>query len=140
MSKEEAAAVKYRVLYAITREKYYEVEAANAENAMEKAFMEGEHVETGQTLNVTDCDTVLVTDEVKTSRPQTKRPRWWNGKRAGWARIALDTFRADTGTDEEDALCDLLCDLMHLADFEGWDFENEHRRALTHYEAEQTEL
>jgi hypothetical protein len=51
----------------------------------------------------------------------------------------VDAFIADTGTAEEDALCDLLCDLMHLADFEGWDFDNERHRALTHYEAEQAE-
>ena len=72
-------------------------------------------------------------------RPPTKRPRFWNGERAGWARTAVDAFVADTGTDEEDALCDLLCNLMHLADFEGWDFSSEYGRALLHYEAEQSE-
>ena len=72
-------------------------------------------------------------------RPPVKRPRFWNGERAGWARTAVDAFVADTGTDEEDALCDLLCDLMHLADFEGWDFSSECGRALLHYEAEQSE-
>ena len=41
-----------------------------------------------------------------------------NNDRAAWAKVALDAFMKETGTDLEDALCDLLCDLMHLSDRE----------------------
>lgn len=73
------------------------------------------------------CDRrgVLGDFRIKNQKPDeaqpAKRRRFWNGKRAGWARTAIDAFMAEIGTDEEDALCDLLCDLRHLADFEGWD-------------------
>lgn len=36
-----------------------------------------------------------------------------NDRRAGFAQAAIDTFRLETGTDEEDVLGDLLCDLRH---------------------------
>jgi len=87
------------------------------------------------------CDRrgVLADFRIENQKPDERPPRFWNGERAGWARTAIDAFMAETGTDEEDALCDLLCDLMRLADFEGWDFENERRRSLVHYDAEQSE-
>ena len=122
---------KYRVQYNVTREETYKIEAANEEEATDNAFTEGEVVETGGTLDVTDLTVELVAAQ---ARRQAKRPRFWNGKRAGWARTAINAFIAETGADEGDALCDLLCDLMHLADFEGCDFDNERRRALIHYE------
>ena len=81
--------------------------------------------------------------DAETTRPRVRRRRKrlkpWNEKRAAWARAAVDVFKLVVRTDEEDALCDLLCDLMHLADREGWDFVSQHRRALYHYEAEQLE-
>ena len=40
-------------------------------------------------------------------------PDTMNVSRAGWAGAALSTFMRETGTDEEDALGDLLTDLMH---------------------------
>jgi hypothetical protein len=39
-------------------------------------------------------------------------------------------------TDRQDALPDLLCDLMHLADREGWDFGKAVQRAEGHYREE----
>ena len=60
-----------------------------------------------------------------------------NDNRAEWARAALHEFRRITGTDEDDALCDLLCDLMHWCDRNGADFHKELRRAKWHY-AEET--
>ena len=51
-------------------------------------------------------------------------------------RNSLTRFRHQTGVDLEDALPDLLCDLMHLADRKGWDFETDMERARAHYEAE----
>jgi len=65
-------------------------------------------------------------------------PEDMNGKRARWAEIALIAFQRETGTDDEDATADLLCDLMHLADRRGWNFDIELERAQAHYEAETT--
>ena len=48
---------KYRVLYAVTRGEYYEVEAATEQEAEKIAFCEGTHDETsGQTTDVVDCE------------------------------------------------------------------------------------
>jgi len=51
---------------------------------------------------------------------------------------ALLAFQRETGTDPEDAVADLLCDLMHLADRRAWHFEIEMERAQQHYEIETT--
>ena len=39
-----------------------------------------------------------------------------NTLRASWARVALNAFQEATGTDDQDALGDLLGDLLHLCD------------------------
>lgn len=60
-----------------------------------------------------------------------------NTNRAEWAAEAMDVFEAATGVDPEGALCDLLCDLMHLARTRGRDhFRDELDRALLHFEAD----
>ena len=59
-----------------------------------------------------------------------------NHRRARWARTALQEFMAQTGVDYEDALGDLLADLMHLSDREPFDFEAGLDRARGHYAAE----
>jgi hypothetical protein len=59
-----------------------------------------------------------------------------NSDRAAWAAEALATFRRRTGTDCEDALPDLLCDLMHWADEHGLDFNAALSRAHDHHHAE----
>lgn len=51
------------------------------------------------------------------------------------AETALAMFRAITGTDYEDALCDRLCDLMLWADRTEPNFEAELARRR-HYAAE----
>jgi len=56
-----------------------------------------------------------------------------NYDRADWAETAVECFEDATGTDREDALCDLLCNLMHFADREGFDFNAELARARMHY-------
>jgi hypothetical protein len=64
-----------------------------------------------------------------------------NATRADWAEKALDTFCDETGADTCDALADLLCDLMHLAernDLYG-DFSEALRCARSNYEAEKAE-
>jgi hypothetical protein len=63
-------------------------------------------------------------------------PENMNDARADWAATALRCFARETGTDDEDALTDLLCDLMHWSDRHGGDFENALRLARLHYEAE----
>lgn len=63
-------------------------------------------------------------------------PEDMNPARADWANVALAAFRVKTGTDAEDALSDLLCDLMHWADYNGEDFEVQYARARGHYEDE----
>lgn len=47
---------KYRVLYAVTRSEYYEIEAATVEEAADQAFSNGALVETGDTTDVVDCE------------------------------------------------------------------------------------
>lgn len=59
-----------------------------------------------------------------------------NFDRASWADKAISAFRAATGTDREDALSDLLADLMHWADRAGYGFDEALDRARSHYEAE----
>jgi hypothetical protein len=63
-----------------------------------------------------------------------------NIQRAAWAAAAIETFRARTGTDDCDALADLLCDLMHLCaargHAKGWQFSSALVRASDYYAAE----
>lgn len=58
---------------------------------------------------------------------------------ACWAEAAIVAFRRQTGTEMEDALGDLLGDLMHWADAKGFNFELALLRARDHYEAERAE-
>lgn len=66
-------------------------------------------------------------------------PENMNGSRAAWASVALRAFRGVTGTDEGDALADLLADLMHWADRNNVDFELALDRARWHYAEETAE-
>lgn len=59
-----------------------------------------------------------------------------NGQRAGWAGSALACFRFHTGADEEDQVADLICDLRHWCDRNGYDFERELARGWEMYEIE----
>lgn len=63
-------------------------------------------------------------------------PEGMNDSRAEWAGYALAAFITQTGTDAGDAVTDLLCDLMHLADRTGTDFATDLDRARRHYDAE----
>jgi hypothetical protein len=65
-------------------------------------------------------------------------PEKQNDDRATWAKSAVCTFQTETRAEDESAVADLLCDLMHLADRENWQFDVELERARTHYEAETT--
>ena len=64
-------------------------------------------------------------------------PDGQNKARAVWAGVALAAFTQETQCDFEDSLGDLLCDLMHWADHQGFDFEAALFRARGHY-AEET--
>ena len=46
-----------------------------------------------------------------------------NNRRAQSADISLSTFIRETGCDREDSLGDLLCNLMHWARLNNFDFE-----------------
>jgi hypothetical protein len=59
-----------------------------------------------------------------------------NLDRAEWAAAALRHFQCSTGTEYDDALTDLLCDLVHWSDREDIDFQNALDTARMHYEAE----
>lgn len=63
-------------------------------------------------------------------------PESMNHKRAAWAGTAINAFIAETGTDEENAIGDLLGDLMHWCDRNGYDMDAALERARGHYEAE----
>jgi len=56
-----------------------------------------------------------------------------NDNRAEWAASALRQFQCVTGTDFEDALPYLLCNLMHWADRNGYDFNYQLLRARRYY-------
>jgi len=59
-----------------------------------------------------------------------------NVDRTAWAGSALKHFQSLTGADHEDALGDLLCDLMHWASANNFDFDAAMCRARCHYQAE----
>jgi hypothetical protein len=77
-----------------------------------------------------------VTDKPAAARPTPPDPEKMNDSRAEWAAASLRHFQSCTGTDFDDALSDLLCDLMHWSDRNGFDFDGQLTRARTHYEAE----
>jgi hypothetical protein len=55
---------------------------------------------------------------------------------AEWACRTLLVYQQYTGSNKEDALRDLLSDLMHWADEQGFDFGYELEWARTHYAEE----
>ncbi len=65
-------------------------------------------------------------------------PDEMNDARASWAAVAIESFVAATRTDPEDALADLLGNLMHWSDRNGLDFETELERGRGMY-AEETQ-
>ena len=60
-------------------------------------------------------------------------PEGMNGERAQWAKEALTAFQRATRADDEDAVKDLLCNLMHLCDRTGMEFAVEFDAALCLY-------
>ena len=89
----------------------------------------------------THCAVCGFDGKLKTFRRRNRLPPDpdnMNGSRAEWAAVALRAFMDATRTDEEDALGDLLTDLLHWANRHNFDFELALDRARWHYEAETT--
>lgn len=67
-------------------------------------------------------------------------PDEMNDSRAAWAQAAVTEFQRATGTEDSDALADLLNGLLHLVDRRdhepGWNFMQALRRALCQYTEE----
>ncbi len=63
-------------------------------------------------------------------------PEGMNDSRAVRAACCIRHFQCQTGTDWDDAVCDLLGDLMHFCDRAGFGFVHELERARMHYESE----
>ncbi len=63
-------------------------------------------------------------------------PEERNESRARSAGAALEVFHQQTGADLEDAVSDLLANLMHWCDRAGQDFQDELCRAELHYSEE----
>ncbi len=59
-----------------------------------------------------------------------------NTRRAGWALSALLAFQDEVGRDDESAVADLLCDLMHFCDAVGVTFAVELARGERHHDEE----
>ena len=91
--------------------------------------------------SATRCSECGFDGELKDFRKKQERPPDPNGmndNRSAWAGAALAKFMEVTGTDVEDAVGDLLTDLMHWSDRNNYDFDAALDRARAHYEAETT--
>jgi hypothetical protein len=86
----------------------------------------------GSTAHCPQCGFDGTLEDFRKAPPD---PEGMNDKRAAWAGAALATFITQTGTDE-DAVGDLLVDLMHWCDRNNYDFGVALIRAQGHYEAE----
>lgn len=74
------------------------------------------------------------------TNPLPADPEGMNDQRAAWAAASIRCFQKQTGTDRDTALLDLLCDLMHFCDRNGFDFDHELARGRLHYKEETTAL
>ncbi len=59
-------------------------------------------------------------------------------KHIKFSEQALEVFRQLSGTRDEHAIADLVCDLGHLADARGIDFMRELERGIGHWHAERS--
>jgi hypothetical protein len=87
----------------------------------------------------THCPECGFDGELKAFRKQVRLPPdpdGLNDDRSDWAGSALARFIEVTGTDEEDAVSDLLADLLHWCDRNNYDFEAALIRGRGHYEEE----
>lgn len=67
-------------------------------------------------------------------------PESQNARRVEWARRAVARLKHETGLTNADgldtAIVDLICDLLHLCNREGLEFEHVLALAKLHYDAE----
>lgn len=54
-----------------------------------------------------------------------------------WAAEAVSRYQSHSGTPDDHAIADLICDLGHLAAARSLDFIDEVRRGIGHWYAEQ---
>lgn len=94
----------------------------------------GDHEWDGESS--THCPECGFNGTLKNFRKLPPDPEGMNDKRAAWAGVALKAFCTETGADLEEALGDLLTDLMHWADRNSFDMDAALERARSHYEAE----
>lgn len=80
-----------------------------------------------------DCDYESYSDTVYYKREDIDG---MNADRSEWARQAVEAFQCAVGTDDEDAVGDLLCNLMHFCYDTSQDFSALVERARKHYTAE----
>jgi len=66
--------------------------------------------------------------------PETGCPT--NDQRCDWAQDAINGFCEATGCDTQEAIGDLICNIMHLAEREGLDPLDRVRNAISHWYAE----
>jgi hypothetical protein len=74
--------------------------------------------------------------KTKSRKPEIPDPDGQNKARAMWAGVAVAAFQSTTGTDDSDAVKDLLCDLMHYCQQNNQDFDVALDSARHHYAAE----
>ena len=86
------------------------------------------------------CRYNLTEAEMAITRKQPMKTR--NGVRARWANRAVHKFQRDSGLSKTEgldiAITDLLCDLAHLCNKEGLEFERLLSQAMGHFIAERT--
>ncbi len=76
----------------------------------------------------------MATGEIKKALPAD--PDGQNADRAEWAAESLQTFQAQTQSDPEVLVTDLLNSIMHWCDRNGQDFTAELERAQRNYQSE----
>jgi hypothetical protein len=74
--------------------------------------------------------------QTASTQPLPPDPECRNDERAEWAGAAISAFQQVTRTDDGDAPSDLLCDLRHWCDRNGFDFDAQLARAMRNYDEE----
>lgn len=92
----------------------------------------------GSSTRCPECNHIAPLKDFHAGPTLPPDPDGKNDDRAAWAGAALAKFMLLTGTDLEDAVGDLLTDLMHWTDRNNYDFDAALDRARFHYEAETT--
>ena len=135
------------VLKAVATELDMATDLLHYENGLAVTALEGWQIERLFDGLRTVNDQVAEIIHDRTAKKKAKKlppdPDGQNDDRAEWAGRAISAFQIQTGTDFDDALPDLLCDLMHWCDrttFEDGETKIDFDAALTtarmHYEAE----